>query len=91
MTFPPAHKVSYRAWKPCAPSRISIKVYEVSSPSPKSLDVHVFLCELSILASWQPIYLSCLKTKLSSLSLSPTPVWHVYVMIIFPRNSLTCL
>lgn len=76
MTFPPAHKeVSYRTWKHCAPSRISREVYEVSSASPKPLHVHVFLCELSIPASWQPIYLNCPKTKLSSPSLSPTPVW----------------
>lgn len=91
--LPTSTQVSYRNWKHCAPRRISIEVYEVSSASPKPLDVHVFLCELSILASWQHIYLNCLKIKLSSLSLSPspTPVWHVHIMIIFPRNSLTCL
>jgi len=65
-TFPPAYKeVSSKTWKLCVPSRKSAEVYEVSSASPKPLDVHTFLCELSILTSWQPIYLNCLKTKLS--------------------------
>lgn len=88
----PAHKeVCSRTWKLCAPSRISAEVYEVSSAFPKPLDMHTFLCELSILSSWQPIYLNCLKTKLSPFPLSPTLLWHMHIMIIFPSNSLTCL
>lgn len=62
MIFPPAQKeVSSRTWKLCTPNRISEEVYEVSSSSPRPLDVHTFVCELSILTS----NLNCLKTIFS--------------------------
>lgn len=53
-TFSPTRK-SPPELENCAPNAINAKVYEVSSASLKTLDVHTFQCDLSILIPWQAI------------------------------------